>query len=420
MAAHNLATLNPDYEIMKRPVDKALRVSYLKDVPGLAAKALDAASAAGHGVADAAKKTASLASDAATAAGHGVADAAKKTASLASDAATAAGHGVADAAKKTASLASDAATAARQGVVVAAEKTTSMASDGAESIAEAWDKHAPTKEAVVGGLVVGGVGSLVLNRDEIEVVGARTLAAASKAASAVADAAGKAATAVKEHPGAAIAGAVVGIGAVAAAPITGGGSVIAGVTLAESLAGAGGIAAAAAAVGGGAGTAISDLATKRIGRAAYREGLEKGKADSAAKIMELSDTLVQAAKVYAGQARLNEFILSLATVGFAIAACDAPVTEEERACVEEYIIGISKIGLPQETHDRLCEISDSPPGFEKAILCVQNFDRRIWLPIDGLLQIVSEADGDINEHEREFLSKWEAYKIAASEGGRTE
>ena len=228
-----------------------------------------------------------------------------------------------------------------------------------------------------------------------------------------------AANVVKKHPVATMIGAVVGVGAAAAAPFTGGGSILGAVTLAESLSGVSGVATAAAgvAIGGGAGAAMSNAVMTKKEDAAYRDGVEKGKAESAVKIAELSETIVRAAKVYAGQARLNQFVVCLATIGFSVAACDGPISAEERDCVEEYVIGISKIMLPQGIRDRLNEISDVPPSFEEAILHVQKFDRDIWLPIDGLLDVVSEADGDVNTSEQEFLSKCEAFKSLALEGG---
>ena len=111
MAAHNLATLNPDYEIMKRSIDNALRVSYVKDDPSVAEMASDAATGVWQGIATAAEKTASFASDAASSVSDGISAAAGKTASFATDAASAVGQGIATAAEKTSSFASEAARA---------------------------------------------------------------------------------------------------------------------------------------------------------------------------------------------------------------------------------------------------------------------------------------------------------------------
>lgn len=42
LSAHNLATLNPDYEVLKRPIDGAIRLIYVKDAPTLRDHASDA------------------------------------------------------------------------------------------------------------------------------------------------------------------------------------------------------------------------------------------------------------------------------------------------------------------------------------------------------------------------------------------
>jgi F0F1-type ATP synthase assembly protein I len=63
LAAHNLATLNPDYEVMKRPLDKALRLTYVKDDPSLGERIKKAATTVGEGVSTATSKAASAASE---------------------------------------------------------------------------------------------------------------------------------------------------------------------------------------------------------------------------------------------------------------------------------------------------------------------------------------------------------------------
>ncbi len=295
--------------------------------------------------------------------------------------------------------------------------TASVATD---SVAAAWDKHAPSKETVVGTLVVGVLGALVLNKEELEAVGTRTIFAASKTASTVSDAATTAATTVKENPGGAIIGGVVAVAAVAAAPFTGGGSVLAAATLAESLAGAGLIAAAAGAVGAGAGVAISNAQTNKAETNAHNDGFEKGKAESAVKIAELSKMVVSAAKAYSEQARRDEFIISLAAIGFSIAACDGAVTNEEKDCTEECVLGVSKDAVPQSIRDCLNKIAETPPNFEGAIVYIKKFDDKIWPYVDLLLEVIAESDEDINPSEQEFLTKWKNFKsVALTEGAST-
>ena len=343
--------------------------------------------------------------------GDGVQEAVNSAANLV--AASSAGKKVASAA----SAATDSVADAWNEHAPTRDEIASAASAATDSVTEAWDKHAPSKEAVVGTFVVGGFGVLALTKTELEVVGARTISAASKSASTVSDAATAAATVAKENPGAAVAGAVIGVAAVAAAPFTGGGSLLGAATLASSLAGAGGIAVATAAVGASASVAISNVQTKKIQGNAHNLGIAKGKAESAVKIEELSKMMVHAAEAYSAQARQNEFIISLAAIGLSMAACDGSVSSEERACVKEYVIGVSKFVLPQNIRDLLNKIVENPPLFEDATVYVKKLDRNIWPCIDGLLEVISEADGDTNTSEQEFLTKWEKYKIVALEKG---
>lgn len=362
-----IPTYDPDYEIMKRPIDNALLVTYVKTPSKIAQYASHAAGS--------------------------IAEAWEKHVPTKDE--------IVKAASST------------------AKKIATTTSETKDSIAEAWDKHAPSKESVIGAVVVGGMGSLVLNKEELENVGAKTIAAASKAASTVSDAVVTAATVVKENPGATITGAVVGVGAIAAAPFTGGGSVVAGTTLASSLAGAGTVVTAigAGATCAGAGAAMSNEQTKKIKKNAYNDGIKRGKAESYTIIEDLKKKIELAANAYSTQALRDDFIASLAAIGFSIAACDGPISDEEKTSVEEYVLGASKFQLPKGMRDCLHSIANAPPDFEGAILYVQNFDKDIWQYIDDLLEVVAEADGDINQSEQEFLDKWENYKISTQKGG---
>jgi hypothetical protein len=299
----------------------------------------------------------------------------------------------------------------------AVQKVSSAASDATASVADAWDKHAPSKETVVGALAVGGLGALALNKEELKAVGARTITAASKTASTVSDAAATAARVAKDNPGAAIIGGVIAVAAVAAAPFTGGGSVLAAATLAESLAGAGLIAAAVGTAGAASGVAISNAHTKKAESTAHNKGFEKGKAESAVKISELSKMVVHAAKAYSEQTRRDEFIISLAAIGFAMAACDGSISSEEKECIEECVLGVSKVAERQSIRDCLNKMAETPPNFEGAIVYIKKFDDKILPYVDSLLEVIGDPDRDINASEQDFLSKWDIFKSMAHKKG---
>lgn len=366
MAVHNLATYDPDFEIMKRPVDNALVVNYVKTP----------------------SKIGELAS--------------KVTNSISEvwDQHIPSKEDIVNTASK------------------AADKISSTTSAAADSIADAWDKHAPSKEAVVGSIVVGGLGALVLDKEDVEKIGNKTIASVSEKASSISNATAKAVNVVKENPGSTAAGVAVGVGAIAAAPFTGGGSVVGGATLIASLSGAGTVAAAVGAgtVGAGIGAAISNEQTKKLKINAYNDGIVRGKAESLIIIEKLKNEMRRAFEAYSTQVLRDDFIASLAAIGFSIAACDGPVTDEEKACVEEFILGASKSYLPHGVRDFIEKVAQEPPDFDGAMIYALNFGTELWPHIDCLLEIISESDGEINGFEQDYFTKWENYKIAAKKG----
>lgn len=109
LAAHNLATLNPDYEVMKRPLERALRLTYVKNDPTLGERIKTAATTVGEGISTATSKAASAASEV------------------------------------------------------------------SDMAASAWDKHAPSKEAVIGTAVLGVFAPAVIGKEGVEAAGAKTI-----------------------------------------------------------------------------------------------------------------------------------------------------------------------------------------------------------------------------------------------------
>ncbi|CAA7627267.1 hypothetical protein [Magnetospirillum sp. SS-4] len=399
MAAQNVATLNPDYEIMKRPVDKALRLSYVKDAPSVAERTSNTASAVGRGIAAAAAKTASLAKGVASTVGENVSAAAGKTASFASEAKSAVG----------------------QGVTAVAEKTASLASNAASSTAAAWNEHAPSKETVVGTLVLGGLAPLVIGKDGVEAAGAKTIAKVSDVAGAIGDKASDAVGVVGEtfkhaSPWALVGGAIVGVGAVAAAPFTGGGSVLGGATLIASLSGAAGTAVAVGGVGAAAGAAVSSASKKQAIGEGYRQGKEGDLAEAAAKIQVLQERLVLASERYREQNKLNEFIVCLIAVGAGMAACDGVLHEDDMSNLQEFVLGMSVFALPPAVENAIQQLLAKPPTFDEAMLYADRLGSDIWPVIDAILLNVSETQGEATEQGKVFLTKWADYKDAHRQG----
>ncbi|CAO3405473.1 hypothetical protein [Azospirillum palustre] len=219
-------------------------------------------------------------------------------------------------------------------------------------------------------------------------------------------------TAVKNNPLAAAGGAVIGVGAIAAAPFTGGGSVLGGVSLLTSLASAVAVTSATAAgvVGAGAVATLSETASKSAERAAFDNGMEKGKAEAAVRMQELQAAVERAAALHADQKTLHAFYVNVAAVGFAMAGCDGTVTTAEKECIKEFIVGVSKQLFPKDIQEIMDTLYLTPPDFDGAMLYAERLGRGNWGIIDGILTVVGEADGDGNEHERDFLLRWVDYK----------
>ncbi|WP_085581016.1 hypothetical protein [Thalassospira mesophila] len=295
---------------------------------------------------------------------------------------------------------------------------------------ETWDKHAPSKEAIVGTAFLGLPGHLILGADGVKEVGAKVL---SKTTFKTSDVKINPDTTVhstettnansvekpknttlnnnteltpKISPWAIFGGAIVGIAAVAAAPFTGGGSVLGAASLLGSLSGAAGIAAAGAAAGAAVGGAVSTGSQKQ----AFQAGHETGLATNAGKIQDLEARMTRAAQRYEQQNKTNEFIICLFAVGAAIAACDGNFHKDEESNLKEFILGALAEAIPTDLEGPIYTLLNNPPNFNGAIQYIEKLDRKIWPVIDDVLTIVSEADTIITPEEEKFIGHWNEYK----------
>lgn len=245
--------------------------------------------------------------------------------------------------------------------------------------------------------------------------GEKAIASVSDTATAVSGAISD--TVKNASPWAIAGGLIVGVGAIAAAPFTGGGSVVGGVTLLASLSGAGAAAAAAGGVGAAVGAAVSSSSKNRAQEDAFRQGREAGAAEYLAKVHELEQHLAQAAATFREHNQFNAFIVCLIAVGAAMAACDGHVHELEQEHLREFVVGLSVHALPSTVQETVERLIASPPTFDEATQYVETLGQAVWPLIDGLLAVVSEADGEVTGEELAFLQSWETYK-GAREGGQ--
>lgn len=159
-----------------------------------------------------------------------------------------------------------------------------------------------------------------------------------------------------------------------------------------------------------------------------REGKEKATAKAATTIKNLEKTIKnkegdiekikkevlqlagKIAKYYNEQRKSEQFIICLIAAGVAMAACDGNINEDEVRDLREYVLGASEHRLPSHIESKIEQLLNAPPSFEQAILYVETLDQEIWPMIDIILEVVSEADGEVLKSERTFLKQWESYK----------
>ena len=136
-------------------------------------------------------------------------------------------------------------------------------------------------------------------------------------------------------------------------------------------------------------------------------------AAAAAKIRELEEKLSQAACAFSAHDRLDALILCLVAVGYAIAACDGPVSQEEKIYIEEFAAGAARYTLNDRLRDKIGELERNPPDFGGAMKYVEKLGPEAWPLVDDLLSVIAESDEPtekLNEFETQFCADWSAFK----------
>lgn len=194
-------------------------------------------------------------------------------------------------------------------------------------------------------------------------------------------------------------GAALGVGAVAAAPFTGGGSVVGAATLASSLAGAGTIATAV-----GAGT-VGAAAAHALSKDDEEDITEKAEVEYLLKIQEYEKRLNKAFDLIRGNAQFFDSLLALEAVGFAIAACDGEISQEEQVIISTYARGANHANYPLKYKKMSEDLHRNPPSVREAFHMAKNSGLDLSL-FNDLIRILIEADGVEHESELVFEEAW--------------
>lgn len=212
-------------------------------------------------------------------------------------------------------------------------------------------------------------------------------------------------------------GAVLGVGAVAAAPFTGGGSLVGAATLASSLAGAGAVAAGAGAAGAAAGVAKDNWDEKKKKQQRdndRRAGAADEKARSALEMERLKEELIK--ELNAGVVNRENFFITAFAVGICAANADGVICESEKEELEFVVAGISQTDkFSNGAKQKINEMYDNPPNLESVWELINSYgfnDQKHTALFTQIVEMVIEADDDVNTDESQFISAWHYKKIA--------
>jgi uncharacterized membrane protein YebE (DUF533 family) len=206
--------------------------------------------------------------------------------------------------------------------------------------------------------------------------------------------------------------AAVGVGAIAAAPFTGGGSIVGAATLAGSLAGAGTVAAAVGAGAAGAviGANLPDGAEKAHAKG-FREGKEQGKTETDIEMTKLQKKFETALNKIEGSSSHFNAIIAMVGVAISVANCDGEICESEKQEIDEFIMGLSAVSLPEDVMEKINQLYQKPLNIKEAFKIAKESGVEISV-FDDIIKAVMSSDNIIAESEKAYVQAWNELKSA--------
>lgn len=193
----------------------------------------------------------------------------------------------------------------------------------------------------------------------------------------------------------AVGGALVGIGVIAALPVLG---PLGGISAVGALIGV--------TVGGAGGTAVAAAVQREV-----HEAFEQGQVDHVQKLRDVQATVRRFHRWWGGYARRVEALMA---IGFAAAAVDGPVNEEEHDVIAQFVWGVTGRWQHLGLRRRVARMAKSPPSFADAVRQVERIgDPALTEVVDDVIDLAIRADGRPNSVERGFLDAWRRHHDAA-------
>jgi uncharacterized membrane protein YebE (DUF533 family) len=165
-----------------------------------------------------------------------------------------------------------------------------------------------------------------------------------------------------------------------------------------------GIAAGVGAAGGGVAAYFDDSEEQ-----AESKGRTQAKAEFTQKYENLEKAFADRVKT---DGRYFDLILAMSAVGLACAACDGHIAAEERREIDEFIAGVASAALPDRVKEKLAEMAKNPPDIKTAYALAVHAAPDMMVAFDDIIEIVSNADGQIHPKEAEFKSTWAQLRAA--------
>ena len=141
--------------------------------------------------------------------------------------------------------------------------------------------------------------------------------------------------------------------------------------------------------------------------------LEEKAAAATKKAEKLRDDVIKAGEKFKEYSKLEEFVVMLVAVGFAVAHADREVVRLEETAIREFVSGVSQSALPERVKIEIEKVHQKPPTFNEAMEYVKKIENCPGYDpdiIDDIIEITMRADGIVHPMEIAFKEAWQGYK----------